>query len=225
MRDPNDVPRSVDALQVDGAGLRRRGAPRHVVRAELDPQWLGGVLADTDAEVVEPGRVEIELLIPIDGAVVASGELRTRFTVPCGRCLQPAWVDAGTRLQATYVAGPLPGPHGRVGADEGEDGIGLNADDLNTWAFDGATLHLDGLVAEHVKLAYPMRALCSHGEACRGLCSGCGHDLNDQDHPSPCGQCGRVVEGPVADSSGPAQIAPGADGPLAQALRKLRLPE
>jgi hypothetical protein len=78
------------------------------------------------------------------------------------------------------------------------------------------------MIVETVKVAYPMRALCSRGEACRGLCSNCGADLNEQPVSARCGACGHElapVEGTPVSASAPAE------GPLAAALRKLQLPE
>jgi uncharacterized protein len=211
-------------LRVDVAALRRRGVDRHRVEVDLPAAWLDEILADTDAEVSDPGHVELELQLPVDGPVIVTGDLRAHFEVPCGRCLDPAQVSADTRASATYV------PAGSVDAAalhreiDDEDDLGLSEDDLDTWTYDASTVDLSTMITEYVKVAYPMRALCSRGEACRGLCSNCGAKLNEQPNAPRCAACGHVLT-PVtgAPEAADADAEP-QDGPLAAALRKLRLP-
>ena len=85
-----------------------------------------------------------------------------------------------------------------------------------------------GLVAEQIKLAYPMRALCSRGEACRGLCSNCGAALNEVPvSVRVCPSCNCAVPAtPVADdSAADAETSnePPREGSLAAALEKAGL--
>jgi uncharacterized protein len=223
-------PEPLDGLRVDVAALRRRGADRERISTELPTRWLAAVLEGTDAEVTVAGRVELEILLPVDGAVIANGRLTVAFSVPCGRCLEPAAVDGGADVGATYVVGTqLPKPSGIAGEDEDEEGLGLSDDDLDTWLYDGSILVLDELIAEQVKLAYPMRALCVHGEDCRGLCSNCGHDLNTQpgtvEDRGLCSNCGKPTGAVAGDPENAQNADPDAEGPLAEALRKLQLPD
>lgn len=208
------------ALRVDVAALRRHGQDRHRVDAELGTEWLSQVLSATDATVRGPGRVAATILLPADGAVFAQGELTLRFEVPCGRCLEPAVVDGSSAFEATFVEGAeLPGPSGEPGRDEEEEpGIGLSGEDLDTWLFDGTAIALDRVVAEQVRLAYPMRALCRLDEACRGLCRRCGASLNEGTTPG-CSRCGASEA--VATGAGGEEE----ESPLAAALKKIRLPE
>ena len=220
-------PEPLEGLRVDVAALRRRGTDRERISVELPSHWLNAALSQTDAKVGDPGHVQIELVLPTDGAVVATGHLEFAFTVPCGRCLEPAAVDGNAALSGTYVVGSqLPAPSGSAGEDEGEEGLGLTEDDLETFLYDGSTLQLDDMVLEQVKLAYPMRALCERGERCRGLCSNCGHDLNTQpgsvEDRGRCAQCGRPTGPMVGDPKGAQNAASDEDGPLAAALRKLQ---
>jgi hypothetical protein len=125
-------------------------------------------------------------------------------------------------VTATYITAAAAAAHCAVAAGDNEDGIGLGEDDLDTFTYDGPTVDLSAMVAEYVKVAYPMRALCPRGEACRGLCSNCGASLNDQARGPRCAACGREV----GDGEGPPQAGETpSEGPLAAALRKLRLPD
>jgi len=209
--------RPIEALRVDMDVLRRRGVFQHRVEALLDASWIADVLAPTDAEVSEAGRVEIELALPSEGAVIATGRLEVRFSVPCARCLEPATVAGSSEIQATFVVGDLPAPRGPHGGQDEEDepGLGLSEDDLDMWTYDGHELELHEMVAEQIRLAYPMRAFCARGEECRGLCSNCGTNLNTATGEA-CPGCGAVrgADGPEAEG-----------GALAGALKKLQFPD
>lgn len=209
----------LESLCVDVEALRRRSTFQHRVQATLDPAWIARALAETDATVHAPGEVDLQLVLPADGAVVASGRLRVTFDVPCGRCLEPAAVEGSTEIHATFVVGDLPAPRGPKGEDEDEPGLGLSDEDLDVWTYDGHLLHLDDLVIEQIRLAYPMRALCELGERCQGLCSRCGTNLNASEGPK-CPNCG-ASRGKSETGEG------GIDGenPLARALKKVRLPD
>jgi uncharacterized metal-binding protein YceD (DUF177 family) len=213
-------PAAAPDLRVDVAMLRRRGVDRHHVEVDLSEAWLASVLAGTDAEPRDPGHVELDLQLPVDGPVIVSGTLRAGFEVPCGRCLDPAHVSADGPVSATYVPATAVSVPSEDTSDE--DGLGLSEDDLDTWTYADTTVDLSLMVAEAVKVAYPMRALCRRAEACRGLCSNCGAALNDQPVAPACAACGHVL-GPGEGTADPASKP--ADGPLASALRKLQLPE
>ncbi len=209
------------------AALRRRGVDAYEVEAELPVDWLQKALHDTDAEVDTPGSVRLRLLLQPEGVVVAQGALTVAFAVPCGRCLAPAAVDGGTTIGATYMASAA--ISARVGQipDSDDEELGLeDLGDSDVWPYDGPILSMSAMVAEQVALAYPMRALCERGDACRGLCSNCGYELNTvAAEVRQCPQCRNEVPlTPVADPTGakPRQEREG-DSPLAAALRRLQL--
>lgn len=216
-----------ETLRVDVSAMRRRGESHGRVEADLSPEWLASVLADTDAEVRKGGRVSFDLSLPTDGPVIASGTLALDFVVPCGRCLEDAHVDGGSRIDAMFVLGAAAKHH-----EEDEDGLALDEDALDTWPYDGSTVDLAKVVTEYVKVAYPMRALCELGEDCQGLCSGCGANFN---HNPPrragsrafCVKCGQEFLGavgePAADDEEVAE--PPKTNALAAALSKIELPD
>lgn len=227
-----------DALTVDLSTLRRRHIDHHEIATELPVPWLAAVLASTDAEVAAAGRLDLSLHLQPRGVVVATGTLEVAFHVPCGRCLAPSPVEEAARIVATYVpaaAANAARAETRVDADDDEDGLGLSGDELDTWPYEGAVLSLQAMVSEHVKVAYPMRILCERGEDCRGLCSNCGADLNQQAPTGlTCESCGRAVprtpvaEAGVGDGGAHAASADSAlqgedapESPLAAALKKL----
>lgn len=52
----------------------------------------------------------------------------------------------------------------------------LTEKDLDYGTYDGGEIDLSDMIYEGILLAYPMKPLCF--EECRGLCPGCGTNLN-----------------------------------------------
>ena len=225
---PIPPPAALEALRVDLAALRRRGVTTWPLDAVLPKAWMAEALRDTDAEIDEDGTVRLEVSLQPEGIVLVRGKLALRLTVPCGRCLAPAAVDGGTSIFATYMA------TAKAAAEllrQDEEGLEPDPDTPDVFAYDGPILGLEPMIAEQVALAYPMRALCERGEACRGLCSNCGQDLNwlpaDERR---CRKCGHEVPlTPVADlpsspeggaGEGVREEREARESPLAVALRK-----
>jgi uncharacterized metal-binding protein YceD (DUF177 family) len=235
---PDQIP-ALEALRVDLAAMRRSGATTCPVDAVLPKAWLTEVLRDTDAELGNDAEVHLEVSLETKGLVLVRGLLSLKLTVPCGRCLAPAAVDGDTRIFATFMASAAAA---ETLLRQDEEGLEPDPDTPDVFAYDGPILSLEPMVAEQVALAYPMRALCERGEACRGLCSNCGQDLNWLPAAERrCRQCGAEVPlTPVADL--PSSLEDGSDpqsvrdqrkaakttgepieSPLAAALRKLKL--
>lgn len=222
---PPDVLETPAALQVDVDRLRGQGLAMASVEAELPMAWLQQALAATDARVAQAGQISCQLTLQPDGLVLLRGRLLLNIDVPCARCLEPAPVDGSTDICVTYEvghgaeAGRRPGP-----ADDGDDGVELEGGDLERYLYDGTCLELGPMVAEQVALAYPMRALCSRGEACRGLCSGCGADLNGlPGGVTMCANCARPLDGGFSlDSEGDGGESDEDPDDWRRALRKLR---
>ncbi len=111
-----------------------------------------------------------------DDIVEIEGQLSTRVQLSCSRCLadfplslEQAFAVAFTRREALDVD-----------AGEGE-GVELTADELGLAIYEGDEIDLQETLFEQVLLALPARPLCD--DACKGLCSVCGADLNQE-------QCG-----------------------------------
>lgn len=186
----------------------------------LSPEFVGGALGGTDAEIVDGLPVVLTITVQGDGSVIVTGTLSGGYTVGCARCLEPAAVDAASQVTALYVVEGTARRLPDTRDDDGDDGPGDEADgDEDLWPFDGMTLDLRPLLTESVKLTYPMRALCSRGEACRGLCSQCGAPLNEQPPAPLCTACGAVDPAvPLVDDIPDGSVNRGA---LADALRHL----
>jgi uncharacterized protein len=100
--------------------------------------------------------------------VFIEGVVRATVILECSRCLE-AFPLA---LEASVSQILHPEEERRVEAKE----IELARDDLEFAAYDGENIPLEGVAEEHLLLSLPMRPLCR--EECRGLCVGCGENLN-----------------------------------------------
>lgn len=197
-------------LDLDLVALARTGPGPFTVTAELPAAWIAGILAHTDAEVVGPGRVSLEVTLIGSGvSVLVRGDLEAGFTVPCARCLEPAPVLANGELCVHFVRGS--------GGDElhdEEDGdlAPEDAEGPDERSFLGTRLDLRPMIEEQILVAYPIRALCARGEACRGLCMHCGANLNEQPPAVRCAVCG------TPGARVPVVAAPGEEDAAADAV-------
>jgi uncharacterized metal-binding protein YceD (DUF177 family) len=200
----------------------------HELAAELPQAWVAEVLAETDAIARVGGAARLELTLQSDRTLLVRGQIELAYGVPCARCLEPANVDVGAEtddLCITFVPAErlrswADAPAGTDAPDDDEIEP-LESSELDQIGYQGSTIDLRGLISEQVLLAYPMRILCSRGEACLGLCMRCGADLNKAvpeggAPPERCPSCNARVDGTDDE---------GADTPWKRALSKLEPPK
>ena len=177
-------------LDLDLIALARTGPGPYSIAAELPGPWIAGILAHTDAEVSQPGKVRLEVtLIGSGTSVLVRGDLDARFIVPCARCLEPAEVLAGGELCVHFVRGAA---SDALHDEEDADLAAEEAERPDERAFLGTRLDLRPMIEEQILVAYPIRALCARGEDCRGLCMHCGANLNEQAPADRCAVCGTL---------------------------------
>lgn len=122
-------------------------------------------------------------VIPTVGMFQVEGHVAGRACLACSRCLAPAEcrLDSSFRLTFSRV---VPGD----AADAPTEPHELQAQELGLVLFEGDELDFREVIQEQVIMAIPMQPLCR--EDCRGLCAGCGANLND----GPCGCTGDDVD-------------------------------
>jgi uncharacterized protein len=103
--------------------------------------------------------------------VEVEGEIRTSVRLSCGRCLVEFVAPLETAFALTFA-------RKRPAGDEpaAPDVQEIGADAAGLVYFQGEEIDLTEGIQEQVILALPLRPLCS--EACKGLCTRCGADLN-----------------------------------------------
>jgi uncharacterized metal-binding protein YceD (DUF177 family) len=151
------------------------------VSFQIPTAWLRQAFADTDAEPVADGAVEVQLA-QTGRSVMVRGNASARVTVPCVVTLDPLPFDLtadiflllspspdapAPRHAPRRKAEPLPASgqkperkrgKGRPrGADEGDDdGLELSDDDAARDTFDGETVVLDDFLREFLVLELPL---------------------------------------------------------------------
>jgi uncharacterized protein len=111
----------------------------------------------------------------IDGGYALSGQLVYGGELECSRCLSPyPFREDETFSLLLYPRRPPTG-------EETE----LVREELDALYYDDPVIALSPIAEERVHMALPMKPLCRPD--CKGLCAGCGKDLN-------LGPCGSVHE-------------------------------
>ena len=143
------------------------GLREHVERT-VQPSALGP--DDPDYRLVAPIELWMDVRRVGADAFEATGHVKTRLELSCGRCLEPFDIAVDTAFDLRYV--PQPTAEADTGPEERE----IEEDDLTTAYYSDGQLDIADLLREQFQLALPMKPLCS--DACRGLCALCGANLN-----------------------------------------------
>lgn len=122
-----------------------------------------------------PSFLEITLVYYRSGQeLLFSGRFGGMFEGCCSRCLKIYSFELQKDFE--FILSPDPVQSER-GAEE------LNRNDLGLSYYSTEEIDLAPLIAEQVMLALPTRPLCA--DNCRGLCGGCGVDLNTDECVCP----------------------------------------
>ena len=148
--------------------------PEHgrVIHFHETEAWFSSRMSSAEGAqeitLVRPVHVNLEL-IPEREQLKLSGNLQTTARLACSRCLQDFVLGLDETIGVVLLRS-LP--------EDAPEEIDLRPQDLDTEFYDGVTIDVDLIVAEQIFLALPQKPLCQ--PECRGLCSGCGADLNHE---------------------------------------------
>ena len=131
------------------------------------PGWLGGSEKSEVASVDSDIEFHIDLLRTA-GEISVRGKIGFLAVARCSRCLSDVSVD--TDLEVKLILSPS-----EAGNKEETDG------EIDYETYRGRQIDLNDYMREQVNLSLPYKVVCA--EDCRGLCSGCGQNLNER-------QCG-----------------------------------
>jgi uncharacterized protein len=146
----------VHVLERQDVVLDREGTPE-ALGFGLEPGSTRGPLA-VHAEISKSGD-----------SCLARGWVAGILTLTCDLCLKGFESPFKSYFEAHFRE------RGTVPEEEAKEQE-LTGDEEETVLYDGKFIDLTDEVRQAVVLAVPMRALCR--EDCRGLCAGCGADLN-----------------------------------------------
>ena len=128
-----------------------------------------------------PPLVDVDIVCYRSGRqLFFRGSFHGRIESSCSRCLK----DFSMPVEHEFDFVLSPNAFGSNGSTEE-----LRREELGLSYYSGDEIDLAPLIREQVMLALPTRPLCA--ENCRGLCGGCGVDLNYED----C-RCPRAAEDP-----------------------------
>jgi len=151
--------------------IRDIGPEGRSVARTLGDAAVRALLAEVGVEPT-PGRASLQLDLELsraeadDSVVLVRGSVNAQFSVPCGRCLASASIEANEPdLRLTFLP-----PARRPSEEE------LSVEDLDTYSHDGEEIDLRPVIREILVLSMPMSPLCR--PECKGICGGCGADLN-----------------------------------------------
>lgn len=182
--------------EIQEPGLKRS----EPIKAEV----LSSALADSEGFALVSSTPLEASFKKVSGRVFVQGHFTAMLNAPCKRCTTdvPVPIDVSFSLRMipeptapradAAVAADAP-PKGRRKYSKKEDdgqaafAASFELDELDAEPFNGKTIDLDPVVREQVLLALPVSVVCR--DDCKGLCSTCGQDLNEQD----CGH-GKVKE-------------------------------
>lgn len=146
-----------------------------LIEENLEPDQLKDLAGlQSDGVCLFQGALAVRLRVkPTAGMVQVEGHVRGAGALTCSRCLGPVrWpLQADFRLA---FAQTLPGRK----TDPPDERRELEAEELGVVPYEGDEIDLRDAIQEQVIMALPMQPLCR--ETCRGLCPGCGANLNDE---------------------------------------------
>jgi uncharacterized protein len=96
-------------------------------------------------------------------------QYRGRFQVRCARCLEAVEHTLSDRMDLLFRPS---------GADAGSSEHAISTSDTEIGYYRDGGLALEDVVREQVLLSMPARSLCR--QDCKGLCPGCGRNLNQE---------------------------------------------
>ena len=132
--------------------------------AAEDTEDEGGILPIVFDDVVVTAPVQVEgSVINRAGYITLTAEASMSYRTHCARCL--AEVEDTVRFLCEKTVADEKGLL-RLENTENDDYVQIK----------GGKLDLDAPICDEILLSFPMRILCS--DDCKGLCAGCGADLN-----------------------------------------------
>ena len=124
----------------------------------VPPEPLG--LTYEEAQFINPLSCTVGLFRQGGDSIYVTADVDTTIWVECRRCINPFEVDITTTLDLLFSMG-----------DESSE-----PDENDERYYDGEILDISEDVRRALVLEIPTWSLCS--ETCKGLCPGCGTDLN-----------------------------------------------
>ncbi len=139
--------------------------PREGLNVSRDFDFMGQDLLEESAVFLEPAHAEL-FIRREDDEVYVQGEVRTRLSLVCSRCLVPFDFNINSSFDLVYMPEEID-----LVNDE------LSDDDVDQMFYSDGLLDIRGMVLEQLNLMFPTKPLCSPD--CEGICAVCGQIIRD----------------------------------------------
>ena len=134
----------------------------------LATDWVNGALGGNLRVAQKPNPIHLSLSRN-DKNVKLSGELSVSFTYVCSRCAESSDSEIEVPIDWTFA------PSKQGNDKEKIDAWGIS-EDADLSVYEGTKIDLEPVIVEHLVFAAPTHPICT--DECRGLCAGCGCNLN-----------------------------------------------
>lgn len=125
------------------------------------------VVCESDA-VISPVNIHLRI-DKADTEIFIKGDFSARLRLHCSRCLSEFEKEEYIHVDVVYHS---------LKEIESIEKHEIKTDELNTDFYSGDEIDISALINEQIELNIPMKPLCD--ELCKGICPGCGADLNFQ---------------------------------------------
>jgi uncharacterized protein len=133
----------------------------------------GYQLAVAGFEVAGGVSATLEVHLAEHGVVVVNGAMLAKVVQHCDRCLGEFDITVNESFTYHYTVGYAPELERAFKDSNDRGGAAYDIDELAE-----PILDVDDILREQIYLCIPHKLIC--GEGCRGLCAGCGANLNNQ---------------------------------------------
>lgn len=131
-----------------------------------DSGWSAG----SDVQFKQSPWADITLILTDKVTAVLEGNLKATANVPCSRCGNMTLYAVDEKFTYTFRLGE----EQNIGLEELE----CSNEDIETVYLNKPEVNIDEVLREQLILSVPEKILCS--KSCKGICSGCGAQLNDE---------------------------------------------
>jgi uncharacterized protein len=136
----------------------------------ISPEVMAGVFKDQDLAVVKPFKIHYEAEREGESDTIhVVVDVRGEIEAACARCLEAVVHTMDLHLETDY----LPAEPDMASDLEGE----RTSSEIGYYR---KSIHLGEFIVSEMVLALPLRFICNE-EECKGLCPGCGVNLNREE--------------------------------------------
>jgi len=125
-----------------------------------------------ELKLLTPVHAALKLTSTGEGGISVKGTLKVQAELVCSRCAGPYAETLDIDIDELF----LPKDSPELAAEPGKKEE-VQADSLCVFAYDDDQLDLDEVMRQNILASLPFCPLCK--EDCRGICAGCGVDLNN----------------------------------------------